>query len=563
MKKSLFALIALIIAISFIFSGCSLINKFFKKDDNSKTPTETYSLVFNTNGGTEIATQTYKSGTILKETDLETSRKVGYNLIGWYYDSDCTEKVNFPLKITKDATIYAKWEIKKPDVGEYVTLTYSPDGVKRSIKFLKGTVLKEDFVNPSYIERVFDSWYFDYNLTNKVSFPYKIEEDITFFIKWKELYVVHYESNGGTKVKDVLNSEDIYGSEIPSRDGYKFICWCLDENLTREIYYPHTVPKEGMTLYAKWEKLDETNKYKVSFDTLGGNEIDSIELPYLNEYNLPTPTKENYRFEGWSLNPRNIFLPYPYVLTKDVTLYAHWKYDAPKDEEAKTKIKNQISNLAFDISVRICGYWGLGVETGYTYGNFKYNGESIYPSNIPERTDKDYIINEILVNGTDFDAIRSRIKAKSYEELINGNDAYVTATDSYPLTLNLKGLRNWWEYDDINDIIKLREEYTTNFLDNNLKTVEFIIIGRMLHINNGYNYYGDEILEEYYDKYLQEYYYMGLSKEDADFVFWTLSGQFPLKHHSKELNTHEIFEKIKNELILNEDAPYRIVYFDK
>ena len=258
MKKSLFALIALIIAISFIFSGCSLINKFFKKDDNSKTPTETYSLVFNTNGGTEIATQTYKSGTILKETDLETSRKVGYNLIGWYYDSDCTEKVNFPLKITKDATIYAKWEIKKPDVGEYVTLTYYGGGSKRSIKFLKGTVLEEDFIKPSDGKRIFDSWYFDYKLTNKV-----------------------------------------------------------------------------------------------------------------------------------------------------------------------------------------------------------------------------------------------------------------------------------------------------------------IIIGSILRINNKYNYYGDEILEEYYDKYLQEYYYMGLSKEDADFVFGTLRGQLPLNHHSKELNTYEIFEKIKNELILNEDAPYRIVYFDK
>lgn len=69
---------------------------------------------------------------------------------------------------------------------------------------------------------------------------------------------VTFESNGGTPkepIKGTVNDTLYRPSDIPSKDGYVFLGWCVDDELT--TYYNWRQQKtisSDMTLYAKWAK---------------------------------------------------------------------------------------------------------------------------------------------------------------------------------------------------------------------------------------------------------------------------------------------------------------------
>ncbi len=70
------------------------------------TTTKKYTLTYETNGGSEIASEKYDAGKEVKLT--KKPEKEGYIFEGWYLDealTDGTEKV----KMTKDITVYAAW----------------------------------------------------------------------------------------------------------------------------------------------------------------------------------------------------------------------------------------------------------------------------------------------------------------------------------------------------------------------------------------------------------------------------------------------------------------------
>ena len=67
----------------------------------------TYTLTFNTNGGSSIASISRSSGTTIKLDQYEPTRD-GYTFAGWYSDSALTNSIT-EVKLTKNTTIYAKW----------------------------------------------------------------------------------------------------------------------------------------------------------------------------------------------------------------------------------------------------------------------------------------------------------------------------------------------------------------------------------------------------------------------------------------------------------------------
>ena len=67
----------------------------------------TYTLTFDTNGGSEVESVRGVSGTTIDLTKY-TSEKNGYEFAGWYTGKALTEKVT-SIKLTKNMTVYAKW----------------------------------------------------------------------------------------------------------------------------------------------------------------------------------------------------------------------------------------------------------------------------------------------------------------------------------------------------------------------------------------------------------------------------------------------------------------------
>ena len=71
-------------------------------------PITTFTVTFNTDGGTNIPAQTVTDGnTATKPADPE---KDGYTFVNWYADDTFTEIYDFASPVTADITIYAKFE---------------------------------------------------------------------------------------------------------------------------------------------------------------------------------------------------------------------------------------------------------------------------------------------------------------------------------------------------------------------------------------------------------------------------------------------------------------------
>lgn len=85
----------------------------------SSVEESTYTVKFVTNGGTKIAD--FK-GSEIKESPVTT--REGYIFAGWYTRSSLSgAAARFPLKITKDTTLYAKWVEDNQTSGEYTYIS--------------------------------------------------------------------------------------------------------------------------------------------------------------------------------------------------------------------------------------------------------------------------------------------------------------------------------------------------------------------------------------------------------------------------------------------------------
>ena len=66
-----------------------------------------------------------------------------------------------------------------------------------------------------------------------------------------------------------------------------------------------------------------SKKYTISFNTDGGNSLESITAKEKETITLPIAVKEGYIFNGWT-NESGEIIPNIYVVTKDITLKATW-----------------------------------------------------------------------------------------------------------------------------------------------------------------------------------------------------------------------------------------------
>ena len=83
-----------------------------------------------------------------------------------------------------------------------------------------------------------------------------------------------FETNGGSVIEMNTHYTDSYVSApvSPVKDGYSFIGWYYDEDLTSPVTWPITLDQD-YTLYAKWEAVVNQN-VRLTFETNGGS------LPY-------------------------------------------------------------------------------------------------------------------------------------------------------------------------------------------------------------------------------------------------------------------------------------------
>jgi len=273
-----------------------------------------YDLEFTVDG----VTKKLSLSKVLTEKDLEElgfEEKDGYEII-WYINDeeyDFTE----PLSLTENMSItgkYVKTTMYTIKFNSNGGDTVSSQKVKQNGKATEPEAISKH----GYI---FDGWYLG---NTKYDFASPVTKNITLVAKWKEdasvkRYEVTFDTDGGNKIdkQRVVENEKATEPKKPTKDGYKFVEWQLNE----KKYDFKTKVTANITLKAKWEKIIQ---YEVTFDSNNGSNNTIKKVNSGSKVSKPNnPTKAGHKFVYWLLDNEKFDFNTP--ITKNITLIAHYE----------------------------------------------------------------------------------------------------------------------------------------------------------------------------------------------------------------------------------------------
>ena len=269
---------------------------------------------------------------------------------------------------------------------------------------------------------------------------------------------IKFNTSGGEVIQSV-ELEDINDftlPENPTKKGYKFKGWFIDDEFTKEFTSLEDLGRVGnVMLYAKWEEI---NKYRVEFKN---SYLEGVYVKEGEKLTKPNdPVKYGYFFLGWFLDEAFVNeYNFEEVVTSDITLYAKWeKHETIVEVDEDYTIIDyddvekyrQGDTLTIDNKIKIINSRALkseGIKKLYFNGTEEEFRkiqiyEYIYENNGDEREYDVYINNELV----DFEIVTIIPDTEDEEICIEAeiylNDEYLESIKNYfpkncKLTVNL------------------------------------------------------------------------------------------------------------------------------
>ena len=278
----------------------------------------------------------------------------GYVFSGWYYDSACTQAVDFSQPLLGGASnyvLFAKWT-EAP--SKALNVTYAANGGQ----FADGNNVMQGQTDSNGIARqplaptrdgyVFAGWYYHSDGTDPVDFNQPIVgggKNVTLFAAWTpakqdKTVDILYVANGGTffdgndTMRGVTDTDGIARLPLqPTREGYDFLGWSYDRDGNDPVDFTKAIVAGSghATVYAQWKQNNEKTVLYVANggafadgnETMEGvTDSDGVARQPL------APTREGYTFTGWTYDaagtePVDFTKPIPGG-GQHVTFFAQW-----------------------------------------------------------------------------------------------------------------------------------------------------------------------------------------------------------------------------------------------
>lgn len=245
-------------------------------------------------------------------------------------------KDNSELKLYGDNVFSTKEE--NAIMTKNVTIKLLKDEVDASLNVVGNYLISGDISNPDRIS---------VNYTNGSLIHITDEE----FDNYLTSSLITFNSTGGdvnTQNKIVYYGQKYGELPIPTKSNYTFEGWYTDEIEGEEITSTMTVDKlVNQMLYAHWS----ANPIHISFNANSSDATVSITDKDIyfgdNIGEMPIPTREHYRFDGWftdesdaGIKVEESFVP---DTDDDIVLYAHWSEKELSDWVLATEIPENVT----------------------------------------------------------------------------------------------------------------------------------------------------------------------------------------------------------------------------
>lgn len=177
MKKLISMLFMAVLAV-LTMTGC----------DDEETVLQKYTVTFNSQGGSEVASQAVYAGEKIVKPANPTKEKEYF--VDWYKEAECTNVWDFENEtVSQDITLYAKWT----SIAYTVTFETNGGSAIEAQLVPEGTFATKPVPAPTKEGYLFEEWYTEQTMTNLFDFYTPITKDITLYAKWMDISSITYD----------------------------------------------------------------------------------------------------------------------------------------------------------------------------------------------------------------------------------------------------------------------------------------------------------------------------------------------------------------------------------